>query len=170
MSTRIALLLLGILLTVGPTGKAQIAVGVGLTRHDLADVGRWGARGAVYIPVAGHSFDLVPNFEYYYSKWSVGGTGVANDTSDVYAISADVHANLPALADRARAYIGTGLTYAGNGSEGAFGLNLTSGIFVRAIGWKVFPYGEVTYRVLPDFENAAALDTYFFSGGIRVVL
>jgi len=170
MSTRLALLLLGFLLTLSPAGKAQISAGVGVAYHDLEEIGRWGVSGAVYIPLGGYAFDVVPNIEYYYSKWSRNGSGVASDTSDVYAFSADVHANLPALADRVRAYIGTGLTYAGNGSEGAFGLNLMSGIHLRAHGWKVFPYGQVTYRLLPDFENATTLDTYFFRGGVRVVL
>ena len=170
MSTRPALLLLGFLLTLSPTGKAQIAAGVGVAYHDLEDIGHWGISGAVYIPLGGYAFDIVPNIEYYYSKWSRNGSGVATDTSDVYAISADVHANLPALADRVRAYIGTGLTYSGNGSDGAFGLNLISGIHVRLQGWKIFPYGQVTYRLLPDFTDVATLDTYFFRGGVRVVL
>ena len=170
MSTRLALLLLGFLLTLSPTGKAQISAGVGVAYHDLEEIGRWGVSGAVYIPLGGYAFDVVPNIEYYYSKWSRNGSGVANDTSDVYAFSADVHVNLPALTDRARAYIGTGLTYAGNGSEAALGLNLISGIHVRVRGWKIFPYGQVTYRLLPDFTDVATLDTYFFRGGLRVVL
>jgi hypothetical protein len=170
MSPRLALLLLGILLTLSPTGKAQISAGVGVAYHDLEDAGRWGISGAVYIPLGGYAFDVVPNIEYYNSQWTRNGSGVATDTSDVYAISADVHANLPTLADRVRAYIGTGLTYAGNGGDGAFGLNIISGIHVRAQGWKIFPYGQVTFRFLPDISDVATLDTYFFRGGVRVVL
>ena len=170
MSTRLALLLLGFLLTLSPTGKAQISAGVGVAYHDLEDVGRWGTSGAVYIPLGSYAFDVVPNIEYYYSNWSRKGSGFATDTSDVYAISADIHANLPALTDRVRPYIGSGLTYAGNGSAGALGLNLISGVYVRVQGWKFFPYGQVTYRLLPDFTDVATLDTYFFRGGVRVVL
>ena len=170
MPTRLALLLLGVLPALSPTGTAQISAGVAVAYHDLGEIGRWGVSGAVYIPLGGYAFDIVPNIEYYYSKWSRNGSGLANDTSDVYAFSADVHANLPALADRVRAYIGTGLTYAGTGSEGALGLNLISGIHVRLQGWKIFPYGQVTYRLLPDFTDVATSDTYFFRGGVRVAL
>ncbi len=170
MPTRFALLIVGFALAFCPTGLAQVSAGVGVAYHDLEEIGRWGVTGAVYFPIARHSFDVVPNFEYYYSKWSRGGRGVANDTSSVYAVSVDVHANLPAFLDRARAYVGTGITYAGHGGDGALGLNLTSGIYMRAQGWKVFPFGQVTYRVLPDFQNVATLDTYFIRGGVRIIL
>jgi len=170
MSSRLHLLLLGFLLALSPTGKAQMSAGIGIAYHDLEEISRWGVTGAIYIPVSNHAFDIVPSFEYYYSEWSRGGDGVANDTSDVYVLSADAHANLPALADRARAYIGTGLTYAGTGNEGALGLNLTTGIYVRAQGWRIFPFGQITYRILPELSNAAALDTYFIRSGVRVVL
>lgn len=169
MSPRFFPLLLGLLLTLSPAGTAQVSGGVAAAYHELQNVNRWGVSGAVYIPVAGHAFDIVPNFEYYPSAWSTGADDAANDTSGVYAVSADVHVNLPALADRLRAYIGTGVTFAGHGSDNAFGLNVLSGVHVRAHGWKVFPYGQVTYRVLPDFTNLTTPDTYFFRGGVRVV-
>ena len=89
MSPRLALLLLGILLTLSPSGNAQISAGVGVAYHDFEDAGRWGISGAVYIPLGGYAFDAVPNIEYYNSQWSRTGSGVATDTSDVYAISAD---------------------------------------------------------------------------------
>ncbi len=170
MLPRSVLLLSGFLLAVSPAGKAQVSVGISASYHDLEEISRWGIGGAVFIPVAGHTLDFVPNFEYYPSNWSAGGQGAASDTSDVYAISADVHANLPAFGDRARAYVGTGATYAGNGDDAALGLNLKSGIHLRAQGWRFFPYGEITYRVMPEFQNAAQLDTFFFRGGLRIVL
>ena len=170
MLPRFAFVLFGFLLMSSPTGKTQISTSVGVAYHNLEEVDRWGISGAVYIPVARHAFEIVPNFEYYHSMWNRGGQGIASDTSDVYAVSADIHANLPALGDRARAYIGTGVTYAGNGADAALGLNLTSGIHVRAQGWRFFPYGQVTYRLVPDFQNVAALDTFFFNAGVRIVL
>lgn len=170
MLIRFALVFLGYLLVLSPTGSAQLSASVGVAYHDLEEIGRWGMNGAIYFPLAGSSVELVPNFDYYYSGWSVGGDGLASDTSSVYAFSVDVHANLPALADRARAYIGSGITYVGNGTDGAFGLNLTSGLLLRVVGWRVFPFGEVTYRVLPEFPATITPDTYFFNGGLRIVL
>ncbi len=170
LSFRLAFLCLGYMLALVPTSSAQLSASAGVAYHDLEEISRWGINGAVYFPLAGHSIDLVPNFEYYYAGWNVGGDGLASDTSSVYAFSVDVHANLPALADRARAYIGSGITYVGNGTDSAFGLNLTSGLLVRVVGWKVFPFGEVTYRVLPEFASTPTLDTYFFNGGLRIVL
>lgn len=170
MFLRFAFVLLGFAVMLNPSAEAQISTGIGVAYHNLEDIDRWGIGGAVYIPVAGHAFEFVPNFEYYFSNWSVGGQGIGSDTSNVYAVSADLHANLPALGDRLRAYIGTGATYAGSGVDAALGLNLTSGFHLRAQGWRFFPYGQATYRLMPEFQSTTALDTFFFRAGIRIVL
>jgi len=89
---------------------------------------------------------------------------------DVFAISLDGHANLPAFATRVRPFVGTGLTYVGAGGEAEFGLNLTAGVYVRTVSWRAFPFAQVTYRVVPDFEAQPSLDTYAVQGGLRVNL
>lgn len=146
-------------------GQASAAIGVGY--HDQEEVGRWGVMGSILIPINENHFDLSPNFEYYYSKWSVGSETAVRD---VYIIALDAHANLPELASRLRPYIGAGVAYAGHGDEGAFGVNLATGFYIRVIGWSTFPFGHVSYRVLPEFEEIGSLDTYFFRGGVRVAL
>lgn len=161
------LLLLLTALAVLPA-RAQISASVAVGYLELEEVGRWGVAGAVQFPLtATHAVDLVPSFEYFYGKWSVDSDTTARD---IYAVSLDAHGNLPALADRLRPFVGAGLTYAGHGDESAFGLDLTTGLYLRVVGWRVFPYGQVTYRVLPDFETLASLDTYFLRGGLRVML
>lgn len=147
--------------------RAQLSGGLGVGYLDYSDIGRWGVAGGVYIPVAGHAFDIVPNGTYYYSKWSVGSD---EPQRDVFAASVDVHANLPSVATRLRPYVGAGITYAGAGGDTAFGLNLATGLYLRATSWRAFPFAQVTYRVIRDFETQPPLDTYALRGGLRVQL
>ncbi|MDX1438514.1 MAG: hypothetical protein R3284_01295 [Rubricoccaceae bacterium] len=167
MPTRSLILLLAFLFLSLPTSRSQPAAGVGVAYHDLEEVGRWGVNGAFFIPVANHSFDIVPNFEYYYSKWTVNSMAEARD---VYVIAVDAHANVPDILSRLRTYFGTGVVYAGHGDEGGFGVNLSAGLYVRPVGWRVFPFGHVSYRLLADFEEIESLDAYFLRGGLRITL
>lgn len=154
-------------LTVGPAGAAQVSGALGVGYLDYDAVGRWGVAGGVYLPLAGHAFDVVPNAVYYHSKWSVGSE---EPQRDVFAFSLDGHANLPTFVTRVRPFVGAGVTYVGAGGETAFGLNLKTGVYVRALSWRAFPFAQVTYRVVPDFEAQPPLDTYAVHGGLRVTL
>lgn len=167
LSCTTLLMLLGFAFCTSSQTNAQIAAAVGPAYTDLGDVSRWGVNGGFLIPVANNSFDIVPNFEYYYAKWSVDSS---LPQRDIYVVAVDAHANLPELASRLRPYIGTGVAFAGHGDENAFGVNLAAGAYVRAIGWKIFPFAHVSYRILPDFEEIETLDAYFFRGGVRIAL
>ena len=142
--------LLGLGVAVGPAARAQVSAGLGVSYLDYDSIGRWGVSGGLYIPVAGYAFDIVPNATYNYSKWSVGSDAPQRD---VYALALDAHLNLPQVALRVRPYVMTGVAFVGAGGDTGFGLDLGTGLYVRATGWRAFPFAQITYRVLPEFET-----------------